>query len=106
MNGSGKPGLTIDSTGAADFEAQVGAEVHLSVGSPSGQVALASVAYDSAPVDTQENHFRLKILAGIRLLRIAVHRGVPPSRVELRESGQSTLATFESDTAVFRIRGR
>lgn len=104
MNGSGKPGIAIDRTGVADFFAQVGTQVQLRIQSGSGTVVLTTVRYDSMPVVTEDNRFRLAILAGIKFLEIADRRMIP-EQMELRDSEGNTLASFDSEIVTFRIRG-
>jgi hypothetical protein len=104
MNGSGKPGITRDLSGVADFVAHAHIDVHLSLESAPGTVGLTKVRYDSRPIEVHENRFRLTILEGIKPLEITVIRQVP-GLTALRDWEGNTLASFDTPQAQFRIRG-
>lgn len=100
MNGGGKPALRIDSTGQANFEGLMGAEVHLRLVSRES-VLLMSAFYNGRAVSLARDNadVRITIVSGVAVLTLAIVgtlEGQNVDLVELDESGdRHRLASFQ-----------
>ncbi len=102
MNGTGKSGIYPDPAG--DFVAKANTMVRLTVRSPSGDDVLEGVQYGGESVSLERNGFTLTIQSGTNVLTLSVQSRVP-EYIELLDSDGHRLATFDSETASFQIRG-